>query len=120
MQSHRTRNNMGPGKSTMAKKYASPIQTSYGMIIGCGLPKYKTNNKPNKGKNRLHTILISESAYLIWKLRCEWKIERGEDPTKLHTKPEIHNKWLATINKRLLMDKLSTNKFRYGTKAIDK
>jgi hypothetical protein len=31
--------------------------------------------------------------------------------------PEIHNRWLMTINARLTLDRLSTNN-KYGTKAI--
>ena len=71
-----------------------------------------------KGKDRLYRILISESAYLIWKLRCERRISNEDDPEKYHSETEIHNRWVATVNNRLNMDKLMTNKKKYGKKAL--
>lgn len=67
---------------------------SYGSILACGLTNFK-DNKGNTltGLNHLFRILISESAYLIWKIRCEHRIEREDDPTKQHSHREIHNRW---------------------------
>ncbi|KAK0465919.1 uncharacterized protein EV420DRAFT_1261828 [Desarmillaria tabescens] len=56
------------------------------------------------GKNRLYHILISESAALIWRLRCEWRISKQDDETKWHSKVEIHNRWVSCINQRLSLD----------------
>ncbi|EKM48638.1 uncharacterized protein PHACADRAFT_108560, partial [Phanerochaete carnosa HHB-10118-sp] len=42
------------------------------LILGCGatvLPS--ANNKPDSGASRLYCILLSETAYLIWKLCCK-------------------------------------------------
>jgi len=57
----------------------------------------------------LFTILVLESAHLIWKLRCSWIIENGGDLSKLPTKDEIHNRWVKSINLRLNFDKLQTD-----------
>ena len=46
-------------------------------------------------------IIISESAYLIWVIRCE-RVIRGET----HNAREIRARWLKTINKRLTEDKI--------------
>jgi ribonuclease HI/exonuclease III len=101
-------------------KYEPLPRISYGTVMGCGLSPYKDTNKhPDTGKNRLFQILISESAYLIWKIRCERRIEREDNPDKYHSYQEIHNRWVATINKRLLQDCLSTDRRRYGRKATD-
>jgi exonuclease III len=92
---------------------------NYGKIIGCNLRNLKTRKKkPDQGKNRLYTIIISESASLIWRLRCQKVIEYGNG--KDHTETEIHNKWTYIINTRLKLDKILTNKYRYGNKAISK
>ena len=64
-------------------------------------------------------IIVLESAYLIWKLRCEWRIERGGDEERLHTKAEVESRWLAMVNMRLKFDCLMTDKKCYGHKAID-
>ncbi|KAH8984310.1 hypothetical protein EDB92DRAFT_1803196, partial [Lactarius akahatsu] len=57
------------------------------------------------GATRLLKIIISESAYLIWTLRCE-RIIRG----KIHTEKEVVSKWLQAINRRLSEDKTTATK----------
>ena len=89
--------------------------------MGCGTTMFKDHRGiPLKAKNRLFKILISESAYLIWKLRCERRITHGDNQEFHHSKTETHNRWLATINKRLKMDQLHTNGKKYKKKAIKK
>jgi ribonuclease HI len=106
-------------KTLWTKKYSTWPQLRYGMILGCSMGKF-TNQaghiKP--GANRLFQILISESAYMIWKIRCERRIQNEDNPEKYHSETEIHNRWLAMINNRLSMDCLMTNKRRYGRKAL--
>jgi len=51
-----------------------------------------------KGNTRLLQILISESAHLIWVLRCE-RIQG-----KTHSDDEIRTRWLRKINERLTCD----------------
>ncbi|KAF9487810.1 hypothetical protein BDN71DRAFT_1363744, partial [Pleurotus eryngii] len=53
------------------------------------------------GKARLWRILVSESAHLIWKLRCERVIA---NENRLFTSQEVGNKWIHAINGRLDMD----------------
>lgn len=91
----------------------------YGSILGCNLAEFR-NEKGNllEGKNRLFTILVTETAHNIWKVRCERVIQREEQPEKYHTESELKNKWLHTINMRLKLDKLHTNISRYGKQAI--
>jgi len=48
-----------------------PLPSSYGSILGCGIAVHTKNGKPDTGLNRLFRIIMSESAHLIWKLRCE-------------------------------------------------
>lgn len=95
------------------------LDISFGSILGANLPN-STNTKSavKKGCNRLFTILVLESAHLIWKLRCSWIIDNKGDLTKLPTKDEIHNKWVKTINLRLKFDKLQMDMKRYGSHAI--
>jgi hypothetical protein len=85
-----------------------------GYLIGFKDDKGKTDI----GKTRLLKVLITEAAHLIWKIRCERAIQRGNEPDKRHTEAEIENKWNAAINTRLKMDRLHTDKIRYGKRAI--
>jgi len=54
------------------KRSASELPSEYGAILGCCLSGFKkANGKPDKGLNRLFCIIMLESMYMIWKLRCE-------------------------------------------------
>jgi hypothetical protein len=97
-----------------------PRIRNIGAITGCGLANFKDDKgKQMDGANRLYRILISESAFLIWKLRCTRVIELGEDEVLWPSKQEIHNRWTHAINRRLALDQEMTSK-RYGKKALDK
>ena len=103
------------------KRSPTPIPTNYGTLLGCCLSNFrKENGKPDKGLNRLFRIIVSESMYLIWKLRCERTITWCDDPLKVHSTYEIHNKWLQAINSRLKIDSVHTNKKIFKKKVIDK
>ncbi|KAJ3806315.1 hypothetical protein F5876DRAFT_91118 [Lentinula aff. lateritia] len=78
----------------------------FGSILCCGLADFKDGRGKRKPEiSRLFRILISESAYLIWKLRCERVIGK-----KMICKTQITNKWIWTIESRLNLDCLLTSK----------
>lgn len=58
------------------------------------------DGKKQSGANRLYKILISESVYLIRKLRCKrlFNSPKNREPT---SEIEIHNRWVKTRNPRL-------------------
>ncbi|KAH7868334.1 uncharacterized protein C8R40DRAFT_1156802, partial [Lentinula edodes] len=88
-------------------KQWSDLDFDFGTILCCGLADFKDNKaKRLPGKSRLFRILISESAYLIWKIRNERVI--NEKPPI--TKTQIRNRWRWTIENRLRMDCLLTSK----------
>ena len=90
-----------------------------GTTLGSSLIKFKdTHGKLVPGKARLLTILLTEAAYLIWKLCCEHVIQHGNDQNKLHTPDEIMNRWHRAINIRLKMDRLHTDTLKYGKRAL--
>lgn len=69
-----------------------------------------------KGKTHLLQILISESAHLIWVLRCERTI-CGDN----HTDAEIKARWLRKINERLTGNRITATKIiRNKTHKFDK
>ncbi|KAF9497664.1 ribonuclease H-like protein [Pleurotus eryngii] len=89
-------------------------ELSWGTMLGCALIPFKPQNKqPNvksRGLARLYRIIISESAHLIWKLRCERRIEYEDDPDKFHSPLEI----------KLALDCTLTNTRKYGERAINR
>jgi hypothetical protein len=95
-------------------------QPRFGTILGCGLAAYHSEGGDREltGANRLYAILISESAHLIWRLRCKWKISDEADPEKILSNKAVKEMWLRQINRRLQLEMLSTDKVRYGRKAL--
>ena len=77
----------------------------YGVLLGCGniSPPTTNNDSPTatkRGIARLKKILLSESTYLIWVLRCE-KVIGGTS----HSKRAITSRWLHLITSRLEIDR---------------
>ena len=66
---------------------------------------------------RFWRILISESAHLIWRLRCERVIGHSEDETWEHQVEEITARWRTALNSRLRRDVEGTQK-KYGRLAL--
>ncbi|KAJ7191841.1 ribonuclease H-like protein [Mycena pura] len=87
-------------------------EISLGTILGCGLAEFRdSRGKIDRGAQRLYRVLISESAYLIWRLRNERVIDRDGEPA---SEEEIMNKFKFAINQRLQMDRLLANRPRRG------
>ncbi|EPS93746.1 hypothetical protein FOMPIDRAFT_1096920, partial [Fomitopsis schrenkii] len=95
---------------------------SLGAVLSSPIAPYKNaKGKPKTGDARLYRILMTESAYLIWKLRCERVIGGAENPNRPQATPqEVGARWLQTINERLRTDCLMTNTSKYGKKALNK
>ncbi|KAJ7763291.1 hypothetical protein B0H16DRAFT_1883688 [Mycena metata] len=82
-----------------------------GQIMACA-----TTRKKDAGTTRLFRILMSESAFLIWRLRNE-RVIQEKPPASL---VEIHNRWLRTMNIRLKLDCALTDAGKYEKKALKK
>ena len=84
----------------------------FGEILACGITNLRNEEgKYLRGESRFRRILISESAYLVWKLRNDRTInEKQISPS------EIENRWRSAINARLEIDCLSTNP-KYKSKS---
>ncbi|KAF5371874.1 hypothetical protein D9615_006992 [Tricholomella constricta] len=81
---------------------------SLGAALGSQIAEITNERgKLKKGRTRLYRILMAESLYLIWKLRCERIIQNDNTA---HSKPEIRARWWKAINDRLEIDKQMTQK----------
>jgi hypothetical protein len=90
-------------------------QISSGIILGCGAittPKQthqnahqdKERRRPShRATCRLLQILLSESAHLIWVLRCE-RVIYEKSP---HQQKKYEDRWYHAINDRLTIDKFT-------------
>ena len=74
----------------------------------------RTQRRSTKqGMDRLLQILVSESAHLIWVLRCDRVINE-----RSHTPGEIQSRWLRAINSRLINDKIVATKIHHGKTSL--
>ncbi|KAG2743962.1 RnaseH-domain-containing protein, partial [Suillus brevipes Sb2] len=97
-------------RSTWPTKHGAWPRITLGTILGCGninltQPQPDNEQLHDKGASRLLRILISESAHLIWVLRCEKTIRGTECSPQTITK-----RWTSIINKRLQIDRLTARK----------
>ncbi|KAJ6453023.1 hypothetical protein DFH09DRAFT_964120 [Mycena vulgaris] len=85
------------------KRYDEPLPPpSMGMVLGSTLTLFEEEKRAKpSGVNRLYRILITESAYLIWKLRNECVIQKGGAAPSVF---EVHNRWVSLMNERLKID----------------
>ncbi|KAJ7574602.1 hypothetical protein C8J56DRAFT_722270, partial [Mycena floridula] len=111
-------------KTTWNKKKASRWnKPNFGKIMASAMTELQSSRgKKKPGASRLYRILISEAAYLIWKLRNERIIpEEGTGRAKPPaTDAEIENRFYSALNIRLNLDCALTNKAKYGRHAIRK
>ena len=61
--------------------------------------------------------MITESAHLIWRMRCERRIDREDLHYPSHAKADVDRRWLASMNQRLQLDCEMTKK-KYGKRAL--
>jgi len=101
------------------KRNNTPLPTNLGDILGCGLASFTTNGKMDSGKNRLYRILVSETVFLIWKLRNERRIRDEDSQEHRNITIETTSRWTNAINKRLTTDRHLTNVTRFGKRALN-
>ena len=76
-----------------------------------------SHGRPDKGANRLAVIVMTESLHLIWRVRCEWKMDRDADAEQIHTNEELTRWWTHTINRRMKLDQALTKVTLRGNKV---
>ncbi|OJT10530.1 Transposon TX1 uncharacterized 149 kDa protein [Trametes pubescens] len=89
---------------------------AWGLILGAACVPTREGGGAIRDapSNALWTVLATESAYLVWKLRCERVIQNDG---KEFTTPEISNRWYSAINGRLTLDRSATAK-SLGDRAL--
>ena len=82
-----------------------------GLLLGCGnicLPS--PDDQPyQKGPSRLLRILLSESAHLIWVLRCERTIQGTT-----HSPSAVEMRWKNKLNQRIATDRFLASFYERG------
>ncbi|KAF7790926.1 hypothetical protein EIP86_001884 [Pleurotus ostreatoroseus] len=91
---------------------------SFGLILGALSASFaKANGRPDGAISRLFRFLISETAYLIWRLRCERRIGRLDDPTRFFSTVEIIARWNDCMT-RLTVDRAAARLEVFGGRSL--
>ncbi|KAJ7051085.1 hypothetical protein C8F01DRAFT_999859 [Mycena amicta] len=90
---------------------------SMGGVLSCAMAEVNdVGGEPDHAARRLHRILISETAYHIWLIRCSSIVGRdGEIPAAA----EVHNRWLSAVNERLKIDQTLTTTYKDRRPLLD-
>ncbi|EJD48160.1 hypothetical protein AURDEDRAFT_61167 [Auricularia subglabra TFB-10046 SS5] len=92
-----------------------------GSVLGCAnLACAGSWGSRNKAVERSLRIVVSESAFMIWKIRCEKTIAHADDPDWQLSAEAIHGRWNKMLSVRYHRDLKLTNKSRYGRRALDR
>ncbi|TBU36217.1 hypothetical protein BD309DRAFT_878747 [Dichomitus squalens] len=81
-------------------------EPNWGSIFGAACLQARDENGVRwPHREQRWAILASETAYFIWKLRCE-RVIRNEG--RQFSKAEVTNRWYANMDRRLRLDCRST------------
>ncbi|RPD55593.1 hypothetical protein L226DRAFT_546881 [Lentinus tigrinus ALCF2SS1-7] len=81
------------------------IEPNWGTALGAACAVFETEEGSRKTHaEALWTILMTESLYFIWKLRCERVIQNEKCE---FTIPEVTKRWYAAMDRRLDLDRRS-------------
>ncbi|KJA14866.1 hypothetical protein HYPSUDRAFT_149860, partial [Hypholoma sublateritium FD-334 SS-4] len=106
---------------TLAQRNIDITTLSIGEIMGCAMPQYKNSDKkPDTALDRLYTIIMTESMYLIWLIQCEWVLDHGGDQEKINSDSQITARWKQRINRRIRLDQTMATKRAHKWKKVDK
>jgi len=106
--------------ANLSERSGAPWKTpSLGAIMSSSVMNTTSGlQRRDSGALRRRRILISEAAFLIWRLRCERVIQHENDPARFATEKEIVLRWRATIQRRIRLDIQFTNRRRFGPRAL--
>ncbi|KAI0667424.1 ribonuclease H-like protein [Trametes maxima] len=105
-------------RALLEKKGSVMPELSMGIIMGApAIRRRNLEDMESPGITRITRMCITETAYLVWVLRCE-RVVGTERNGREHGVEETRSRWLAVINKRLQMDQAMTRGWIAGNKRI--
>ncbi|KAH9856289.1 hypothetical protein C2E23DRAFT_866303 [Lenzites betulinus] len=107
-----------PGQRFVWEEARALPRLSVGLVLGA--PALRLTSTPpalSAAQQRLTRLLLTESAFVVWRLRNCRVIGGPLGEIFPCTKTAIVNAWYAAVNKRLLMDCLLTSP-RFGRAAV--
>ena len=102
-------------KSVLEKRRLGWYEPTLGLILGAPLASFANcQRRPIPGSSRLFHILITESAHMIWVLRCTRVIELENDSSRWLSSREIENRWRTRVNDRISILDMAMARSRAG------
>ncbi|KAI0742518.1 hypothetical protein C8Q80DRAFT_1221076 [Daedaleopsis nitida] len=95
------------------------VEPCWGNTLGAGCAAFHTDKgKRDSATEALWMAMVSESMYLIWKLRCERVIQKDGEEFSIR---EVENRWYSTMDQRLSLDrKVAAMTIKRRTKAMSR
>ncbi|EJD36957.1 hypothetical protein AURDEDRAFT_73721 [Auricularia subglabra TFB-10046 SS5] len=95
------------------------VEINVGTIMGCATMRLAGFwGARGLGVERAFRIVVSESAFLVWKIRCEKRIQHAEDPDWQLPEEAARERWTAVIKKRMAQDKTLSDKKRFRKQYV--
>ncbi|EJD46498.1 hypothetical protein AURDEDRAFT_17627, partial [Auricularia subglabra TFB-10046 SS5] len=92
---------------------------TYGLILGCSSARIASRwSERRPDDERFFGIVVSESAFLIWKIRCEARMEHGDENDWRLGDDAVTKRWQAQILARKLRDVAMSDEARYGKRGV--
>ncbi|EJD54176.1 hypothetical protein AURDEDRAFT_52004 [Auricularia subglabra TFB-10046 SS5] len=96
------------------------VDINMGTILGCATMRLAGYwGARSRGVERAFQIVVSESAFLVWKIRCEKRIQHAEDPDWQLPEEAARDRWVAVIKRRMEQDKILSQKQGFKKKALN-
>ncbi|EJD39915.1 hypothetical protein AURDEDRAFT_70807 [Auricularia subglabra TFB-10046 SS5] len=100
--------------------YGVQFKLSASTVWGCATIRIcDPSSKRDERAERAFRIIVSESAFLVWKLRCIARIEHSDDPTWSPSPALVEERWKEILRSREAQDCLLTKTAVFGNKALD-
>ncbi|EIW61243.1 RnaseH-domain-containing protein, partial [Trametes versicolor FP-101664 SS1] len=106
-------------RGLLEKKGVKLPRITLGIALGAHTYSVRNNlNEPLHGPTRLARLILTETAYLIWVLRCERVVgDRAPLQDRLERR-YVEQRWMQVVAKRFSLDRALTSKRTAGKQAI--
>ena len=101
-------------KELIHKRNLRYSKSSLGDMLGCAI----ASGEREQGKDRFWTIVISKATYIIWKVRCEWKISRNTDLAQILMSNEMEGRISTALEKKIKLNCPMTYAESFGQKEM--
>ncbi|EJD36216.1 hypothetical protein AURDEDRAFT_24476, partial [Auricularia subglabra TFB-10046 SS5] len=93
------------------------MDMNIGLVLGCASAP-ADRFMQGISTARAFSIVVSESAFLAWKIRCEKRMEHRNDPEWRPNNAAVSERWQKMMRRRVSQDFRLTDARIFGRKAL--